>query len=624
MFMTKKIMIVLTTLFIACTMVACANSSNESTSISINDGNNVAITVMQSKVVEITPFSEGDNPVWSVKDSSVLKIIPIEGTAKVNILGLSKGSTELEVKVDKKTASISVVVENSAEIPQLCLPLENVDLLIGGNYNLQPSLTFMDKNLDTSFSFASSNTEVAQIDKDGKITAESLGTATIEIVADYFGVKFEKTVTVNVKPTIQVVSNLKNIEVYKQVKDSPYYYSQEFSVRVFSDGVEIDTSDISFEILDSEIATVDCDNVVYGVTAGETKLKVSFTIGQESYTDYIFVKVKEIPQVEIELSNENVYLYEYAKEQQLSAKVFVDGIEKNANSLVFTSENENVATIENGIITAKNFGKTKIRVGYDDGFKEYFSYADVEYKNSISLANSTLGESRNGVVVELKEDKAVYLDQEIDISSLTKEDSLIKLHIISQTPATSNNTDVKYIFVKLADAENPDNYITYKINTDITDKGACYIKAAATTNEHRGWRWGEATPDGNGNYFLDSDYVAPTYGELGTKYGYSMYSDESQLDKSINLAYDFATNSTYAIDANGNSLLILDLDTIVEAISSAYVTNWSTFEGFASGKVKMSIYATGYSDDIDVCKIYIEQVNNVNAQEYGLDKFIVK
>ena len=621
--MTKKFMIVLTTLFIVCTMAACVNSSNKNAGISINDGNNVSITIMQSKVVEVTPFSEGDNPIWTVKDNSVLKIIPAKDKSKVNILGLNKGSTELEVKVGKNTATINVFVDNSVEVPQLNLPLENIDLLIDSNYIIQPSLSFMDKNLDASFSFESSNTEVAQVDKDGKITAESLGTATIEIVADYFGFKFEKTVTVNVKPTIQVVSNLKSIEVYKQAEDSPYNYSQEFSVSVFSDGVEVESSNISFEIMDSDVATV-LNNVVYGVTVGETKIKVSFTIGQESYTDYIFVKVKEIPQVEIELSNENVYLYEYAKEQQLSAKVFVDGIEKDAESLVFTSENESVATIESGTISAKNFGKTKISVCYNDGVKDYFNYANVEYKNSISSANSTLGESHNGVVVELKEDKAVYLDQEIDISSLTKEDSLIKLHIISKTPSTSNKSDVKYIFVKLADVENPDNYITYKINADITDKGACYIKAAATTNEHRGWRWGEATPDGNGNYFLDSDYVAPTYGELGTKYGYSMYSDEGQLDKSINLAYDFATNSTYAIDSNGNSLLILDLDTIVEAISSAYVTNWSTFGGFASGKVKMSIYATGYSEDIDVCKIYIEQINNINAQEYGLDKFTVK
>ena len=107
-------------------------------------------------------------------------------------------------------------------------------------------------------------------------------------------------------------------------------------------------------------------------------------------------------------------------------------------------------------------------------------------------------------------------------------------------------------------------------------------------------------------------------------YSYSMYSNESQLGKNINLAYDYATNSTYAINANGVSLLILDLDTIVEEIADAFVTNWSTFGGFESGKVKLSIYATGYSYDVDMCRIYIEQINGINAQEYGLDKYIVK
>lgn len=623
MFMTKKIMIVLTMLFVACTMIACVNSSNKKASISINGGNDVAITIMQSKVVEIAPFNKGDKPVWTVKDDSVAKIIPTEEPSKVNVLGLSKGETQLQVKIGKKTASVSVAVSNSEELPQLYLTLENIDLPIGGTYNLQPRLTFMGKNIDANYSFSSFDEEIAKIDKDGKITALSLGNVNVEIIAEYYGFTFEKTVKVCVKPTIQVVSNLKEIEVYKQSDDSPYNYSQEFSVSVFSDGVEIDSSNLSFEILDNEIATID-NNVVCGVSAGQTKLKISFMIGQDVYTDYIFVRVKEIPQVEIKLSNENIYLYEYAKEQQLSARVFVDGVEKDAKSLVFACENEGIATFNNGTISAKNFGKTKISVRYNDGVKDYFKYANVEYKNSLSLAGETLGASRNGVVVELKEDKAVYLDQELDISSLTKEDSLIKLHIISQTPPTNMKADVEYIFVKLADAENPDNYITYKINAAITDKGACYIKAATKTSEHRGWRWGEATADGNGNYFLDSDYVAPTYGELGTSYRYSMFADESQLDKNINLAFDYATNSTYAINEYGESLLILDLDTIVEAVASAYTTNWTTFGGFSNGKVKLSIYATGYSDDVDMCKIYIEQVNNINAQEYGVDKFTVR
>ena len=623
MFMKKKIMVVFMALCILFTMAACVNSADKNMGVSINDGNDVSITTMQSKVITMSPFNEGDTPVWTVNDESIVRVVATDDLSQVTILGLRKGSTDLEVKVGKNTASINVVVEDGVEIPQLYLPLNNVDLLIDGSYILQPSLSLAGKNLDATFSFVSANTEVAQIDDSGKITALGLGQTTVEIVADYFGFMYETTITVNVKPLIQVVSSLKNIEVYKQVEDSPYGYSQEFSVSVFSDGKEIESSNISFEIVDSDIATIE-NNVVYGVAAGETKIKVSFAVGQESYADYIFVKVKEIPQIEIELSNENVYLYEYSKEQPFSAKVFVDGVEKDASSIVFSSENENVATIEDGIVSAKNFGKTQICACYNDGYKDYFNYAEVEYKNSISAASSTLGEDRKGVVVELKEDKAVHLEQEIDVSSLTKDDSLIKIQLLSQTPPTSIETDVQYIFIKLADAENPDNYITFKINTALTDKGACYIKVAATTNEHRGWRWGDDTPDGNGNYFLDSDYVAPTYGELGTKYGYCMFSDESELDNNINLSFDFATNAAYAINSNGDSLLILDLDTIVEEIASAYMTNWSTFEGFKSGKIKMSVYATGYSDDVEVCKLYIEEINGVDAKEYGIDKFTVK
>ena len=76
--MKKKIILMLFALFIACTMGACADSSSN-VGISINDGNNVSITVMQSKVHRGNHLQIEGDPILPTDPIEQVHLVPQSG-----------------------------------------------------------------------------------------------------------------------------------------------------------------------------------------------------------------------------------------------------------------------------------------------------------------------------------------------------------------------------------------------------------------------------------------------------------------------------------------------------------------------------------------------------------------
>lgn len=616
--MRKSIIKIIIAIALLSTIFAIGCSEKNAAKISFNESE-IVLNVMQEKEISITVFNTQDALEWSVDNGLILKVVPAEDGKSAKLVGLKAGTTLLKVKNDDATASISVKVEQSSELWRLTLP-ENLSVLTGKEFVITPQLIYMDKELDAKFSFSSTDTSVATVSDDGKIVAGAIGETTVNVVAEYLGFTFNKSIAVSVVPEIEIISSCKEIEVYRKAEDSPYQSSQQFDVTILVDGQAISQSDISFDTIDHDIAIIENQNTLVGLNVGQTKIKVTFTAAEKEYSDYIFINVKELPQVEILLSNEKIVMYEYFREQQLSAKIFIDGEETDNGTIEFKSADDDIATIENGVVKAKANGKTTIDVCYNDGLKDYFTKANVEVKNSTSKAADQLGEGINGVTVELKEDKTVYFENEIDLSGSTKETSFIKLHILSQNQKDSRTPDVKYIFVRLTDAENSENYVTFKINASLTNANVSHVKVAANGNGYFGWRWGNGDPTDN----LDSDSISGTYGEMGTRLPYySMFQNSSDLTQSINLSFDVESQAAYAINGVNDYYLIFDLDTIVEHVNSVY-DGFELFEGFATNKVKLSVYASGYSEGIDTCKLYIEEIAGKAADVYGIDKFKVR
>lgn len=617
--MIKKLMIILAMLFSVTLIVACGGKDDAKPEISFVNGNSVSISVMQSYTAEITTTDEG-TPIWSVKESqkAFVSVSPESDGMKVKIVGLKKGVAEIEVKTENTSATIQVVIENSAELALLNVQQKDVALLTGGTYSIKPTLIFKEETLNATYEFSSQNAEIAQVDENGVVTATGLGETKINLKADYFGFSFEEEISITVQPVIEILSNCKELSVYKKTDGSPYSYSQALSVEVKYDGTKLSSEEVKIDTVDHEIAVIESGKVI-GLNKGQTKVEIKFTISEKEYKDYIFVNVKDLPQVEIRLSKENITMYEYYREYELTSKVFVDGEEVEDAIVSYASQNEAVAKVEDGKVKAVSNGSTKINAVFNDGFEDYSNQADVVIKNSISLASETLGAGVNGIIAEIKENSALCFEKEIDLTSSTKADSLIKFHILSQNDKGSGTADVEYLFVKLTDTENPENYVTFKINKNLrNDNGSC-VKVASAGNGYYGWRYGSgATSD-----TIASDKPSGVYGEMGTNISYSFYADEDSLSSAINLSYDYETNSTYAIKGENNYAFIFDLDTVYENAGKIY-TGFKFFNGFKNGKAKLSVYASGYAENVDMVKIYVEEINKTAADSFGLDEFLMR
>ena len=117
------------------------------------------------------------------------------------------------------------------------------------------------------------------------------------------------------------------------------------------------------------IASVD-NGVVTAIGEGETTITVITEDGEKTATCNITVlpneDPEEIPVEEITLNTQNVTL-EIGETSTLEATIIPDNA-TNKN-VTWTSENENIASVDNGVVTAIGEGETTITVATEDGEK---------------------------------------------------------------------------------------------------------------------------------------------------------------------------------------------------------------------------------------------------------------
>ena len=112
---------------------------------------------------------------------------------------------------------------------------------------------------------------------------------------------------------------------------------------------------------------------------------------------------------------------------------------------------------------------------------------------------------RNGLVIELAKGEEVVFNRPIDLSGMTKADSLLKLF---QIPSEIGVADATQLIFKLTDTENPDNYLTITAQAASNADAAwswnnIYVRAGAPMQPQSGWegtklhsgdKWGCPTP----------------------------------------------------------------------------------------------------------------------------------
>lgn len=240
---------------------------------------------------------------------------------------------------------------------------------------------------------------------------------------------------------------------------------------------------------------------------------------------------------------------------------------------------------------------------YELVFKADFDGVTVSAKKSF-VVNKTLLQVNNDsssaqlvdgkIVVSLAPDDVFTYNEVLDLSAASKEVPLLNLEVDPNTVGTADASRIKIRFTDLYDEEN---YVTISLNSMDGDwaKGHIYVTAGAAHQPQVGVE-NAANPEGK------KAYVNDTYG-YGAAVNFSMHGmPKSETDTVLALYFDYDQKILYADREaySGTNQMLVDLD-------SLELFGDDQWNGFTTGQVKMTVFATNYQ--APNCNFTISTIN---------------
>jgi len=202
-----------------------------------------------------------------------------------------------------------------------------------------------------SYTWESSNKDVATI-TNGKVTAMSVGEATIKVTAAELGLTASCKIKVNPVEAETIVLNTTNQEL--KIGD-------EFQLTATIEPENTTNKSITWESNDDKIATVTEEGLVKAVGVG--KAIITVTSGNVSVTCNI--EVEPIQVTGISLSHEDIEI-EITDEFKLQATISPE--DATNKKVIWQSKNPNIAEVDdNGNITGVNEGNTVVTAKTEEG-----------------------------------------------------------------------------------------------------------------------------------------------------------------------------------------------------------------------------------------------------------------
>lgn len=208
----------------------------------------------------------------------------------------------------------------------------------------------------------SSDSAVATVEN-GKVIAKAVGET--EIVATAGSLNAKCTVIVEDKGVVPAM------QAYGHDLEIRRTHTYDVSPAILFAGMLKDVSDaeLSYQVADNTVATIDENGIATALKEGTTTFTVSGSfrgIKMIPVTGTIVVKKNIV--VAMNSLNVNIYACDpdgtYVTQFQMESAVYAEDVLQNDAELVWSSEDENIATVENGVITAHRAGITMINAAY--------------------------------------------------------------------------------------------------------------------------------------------------------------------------------------------------------------------------------------------------------------------
>lgn len=232
--------------------------------------------------------------------------------------------------------------------------ISSYDLTVGDNIQLDYNTT-----AGAAVSFVSNDTTVVSVTDTGVVSALKQGSAVIEMTLTINGKTQKDKCTINVTD--------KDITFIGYQKESVTISINETITPALTILPENMTAEnITYQISNTGIASVDKNGAVTGIKAGETVLTASYKSLKTSIKIIVAATTVSVENIILECGNISLY---QGQTHQLNPQVLPPNA-SNKN-VFYTTDNKDVATVyPNGLITAQNAGNATITAETEDGKKQ--------------------------------------------------------------------------------------------------------------------------------------------------------------------------------------------------------------------------------------------------------------
>ena len=314
-------------------------------------GSNISIKAQMGEPIQlIAPFAAENG--WTVKSwkSSNKKIASVDSAGMVTTK--TEGTVTITVTTNnKKKATIKIKITDAYKPKKVKLDKTGTQKLnIGETLLLKPILS--PENAKATFKWKSSSKKIAKVEN-GVITPVGEGTATITVTATRGKVK--KTATVKVKVTDPKKPSKVSLDL-KGTQKLNLGETLQLNATLTPDTAE---AKFTWKTSSKKIATVK-DGLVTPVAEGTATITVTATRGKVKKTASVKVKVEDpLKLTKVSLDKSGTQKLAVGESLTLTPTLNPEGTEA---TIKWKSSNKKVASVVDGVVTARKKGKAVITV----------------------------------------------------------------------------------------------------------------------------------------------------------------------------------------------------------------------------------------------------------------------
>ena len=232
--------------------------------------------------------------------------------------------------------------------------VSSYDLTVGDNIQLDYNTT-----AGAAVSFVSNDTTVVSVTDTGVVSALKQGSAVIEMTLTINGKTQKDKCTINVTDKDITFIGYQNESVTISINETITP-----ALTILPENMTAEN--ITYQISNTGIASVDKNGAITGIKAGETVLTASYKSLKTSIKIIVAATTVSVENIILECGNISLY---QGQTHQLNPQVLPPNA-SNKN-VFYTTDNKDVATVyPNGLITAQNAGNATITAETEDGKKQ--------------------------------------------------------------------------------------------------------------------------------------------------------------------------------------------------------------------------------------------------------------